>query len=287
MKVLLLGASGYLGMNLADRLSVAGHEVICAVRPSSDISRLNRMRVCLVLDRAEEVELVFRRGNIDWVINGACVYKPNDTLYEDMFVANVFFPFRILNLAVKYGVKNYMTIGTSLPAEYNPYSFTKHLFSELGRYISEKERMNFAELKMEMFYGGVDEPMDRFINACKIKLLNDENIQLTQGYQKRDIVRIEDVVSIIEKLINSDYVYGYKELPVGSGESHSIREIVKYMKEIIGSDSKLIFGAISERRNEPDTLADTEWYKDIGYKLRYAYFDGLKEECCKREGNIK
>ena len=112
-----------------------------------------------------------------------------------------------------------------------------------------------------------------------IKMQKNEDVLLTEGYQKRDLVRIEDVVDIIDNLICSEYVKGYKVLPIGSGENHTIREIMSYMKNQIKSNSDLKFGAVESRENEPDTLADISWYKEINYKNIYNFWDGLKEEC--------
>lgn len=278
MKILLLGATGYLGGNIAYKLS-QNHDVTCVVRSTSDLSRLEQQDVHLISNEPGELELYFKRKNIDWVINAVCTYKQNDSLYGDMLQSNIIFPLSVLNLAVKYGVKNYITIGTSLPYEFNLYSFTKHQFSNFGKYLSVKDNLNFADLKLEMFYGGLFEPSNRFLSSCRIKMQKNEDVLLTEGYQKRDLVRIEDVVDIIDNLICSEYVKGYKVLPIGSGENHTIREIMSYMKNQIKSNSDLKFGAVESRENEPDTLADISWYKEINYKNIYNFWDGLKEEC--------
>lgn len=170
-----------------------------------------------------------------------------------------------------------MTIGTGLPENFNVYSFTKAKFSDFGKFLSIKDGINFADLRLEMFYGGENEPDSRFMRSCRLKMMNNEPVDLTEGTQLRDIVRVEDVLEIILKLLESDYVRGYKILPIGSGEQHSIREIMEYMKESIGSTSELKFGAVPIRDREPDTLADISWYKDIDYTLKYSFFDGLKE----------
>lgn len=278
MNVLLLGATGYLGGNIANKLS-KNHKVICTARNTSDISRLNETNVEIISSEPGELEITLKKQKIDWVINGVCTYKQNNTLYGDMLESNIIFPLSVLNLAVKYGVKNYITMGTSLPLDFNLYSFSKSKFSEFGKYFCETDSINFADLQLEMFYGGLNEPTNRFISSCRTKLQNNEDIQLTEGFQKRDIVRVEDVTDIVEKLVQLGYVSGYKKLPVGSGENHSIRDIMEYMKTTIGSKSELLFGALESRENEPDTLADISWYKDINHINKFSYWDGLKEEC--------
>lgn len=188
------------------------------------------------------------------------------------------------DMGIKYGVKNYISLGTSLPSDFNFYSFTKGKFSDFGQYLCKTDDFNFADLKLEMFYGDTSKPKSRFIDICISKLLNNEELLLTSGYQKRDIIHVNDVVEIISRIIISNFVEGYKQLPVGTGEHHSIKEIVLYLKDEIGSDSELKFGAIKDRKNEPDTLADISWLKIIDYQLKYGYFEGLKSACISRGG---
>lgn len=285
MNILLLGATGYLGSNIAYKLSQENHDLICSVRRTSDTARLEPLNATFISNEPGEIELTLKHARIDWIINGVCTYKENETLYEDMLDSNVVFPLKVLNLAIKYNVKNYMTMGTSLPDELTSYSFTKHRFSEFGKYLSAGNGINFADLQLEMFYGGLFEPENRFLKQCRKTLLEDKDLALTEGYQKRDIVRVEDIVMIIAKLIQSDYVKGYQILPIGSGENHSIREIVSFMKHELGSKSGLHYGVIPDRINEPDTLSDISWYKEIDYTLQYTYFEGLKEICGKEKGN--
>ncbi len=281
MKILVLGSTGYLGGNIVKKLAADGHDVICVVRPTSDCSRLDTVNehISLISNNLDQIELTMRENDIDWVINGVCTYKPNASLYGDMLESNVIFPLSVLNLAIKYHIKNYMTMGTGLPYNFNVYSFTKHQFSEFGRFLSEKDHINFLNLELEMFYGGSHEPSSRFLKACRNRLREDEPLELTEGKQKRDIVRVEDIVGIISCLVNKKAVKGYKDLPIGSGESYSIRSVVEFMKDKSGSKSKLNFGAVASRDGEPSTCADISWISNLGYEFKYSFWDGLEEYC--------
>ena len=148
--------------------------------------------------------------------------------------------------------------------------------------MCDSEGINFGDIKLEMFYGGLFEPANRFISSCKKSFLLNEPIALTVGTQKRDIIRMEDVVSIVARIMSSDMVRGFMVLPIGSGEQHSIIEIMQFMKSTMNSSSELKFGSVPTRENEPDTLADISWYKKIDYKLQFGYFDGLRDECLSR-----
>lgn len=279
MTVLVLGATGYLGGNIVSKLIRNGHKVICVVRPTSDLSRLDLEdeKIELISNDMNQIELTFKHKKIDWVINGVCTYKPNDSLYGDMLESNVIFPLSILNLAIKYHVKNYMTMGTGLPDLFNVYSYTKFQFSEFGRFLSEKDSINFLNLKLEMFYGGENEPTSRFLHDCKRKLIKNLPLELTEGIQERDVVRVEDIVRIITWLVEESPYKGYRDLPIGSGEKHSIRDIVSFMKNELQSSSELLWGSVKSREGEPSTCADMKWLEGAGISLEYNFWEGLKK----------
>ena len=278
MCIMILGASGYLGSNITEYFSKKGYNVICVVRPTSNISRLRELPCHIISSELNQVELFFSQDQVDWVINGVATYKPNDSLYGDMFASNVTFPLSILNLAIRYGIKNFMTMGTGLPDNFNMYSFTKAKFSDFGKYLSEKHKINFVDLRLEMFYGGKFEPDQKFMKASILRLISGTMLELTEGSQMRDIIHMDDVLKLIERLIKSQFVKGYRILPVGTGEKHAIKDIITYLARKYNSKSEIKFGAVETRPEEPDTLADISWYSEIGFNQMYSYFEGLDLE---------
>lgn len=280
MDVLILGGTGYLGGNIVNGFSKAGHNVYCVVRRTSDTSRIivnDARSVTFIPNEPDVLEDMFYSQRFDCIINAVCTYKPNASLYGDMFDSNVVFPLSILNLAIKYKTTYFITMGTALPDDFNVYSFTKAKFADFGRFLSQKDDISFTELQLEMFYGGEDEPESRFLNMCRQKLKRGEPLLLTRGVQKRDLVRVEDVVGVLNRIICRQFPSGFRRLELGCGEQHSIRDILTYMKEVSGSDSELVFGAVKMREGEPDTFADNRWLADIGYTLKYDYYGGLSD----------
>ena len=279
MKILMMGATGFLGSNIVKKLMKEKHEVTCVARAFSNKDILKDYHIKWIKNEINEIQEELLAGNYDWIINGICTYKQNDTLYGDILESNIIFPLQVFNAGLKAGVTHYMTMGTSLPEKTNLYSFSKCKYSEFGHFFCETENIDFYDLVLEMFYGGENEPDNRFISACKLKMKNNEDIYLTEGLQKRDLVRVEDIVNIVAKLVGGAYFSGYNTLDIGSGENHSIREIMCYMKEKCNSESKLLFGTVESRASEPNTCADVSWYEKIGYQLQYSYWEGLAEEC--------
>ena len=108
------------------------------------------------------------------------------------------------------------------------------------------------------------------------KLKGNDPIRLTAGTQIRDFVYVEDVLDNLTALIHRNDLPDYLDLPLGSGEGVSIRELVTYLKDLLHSESELCFGAVPSRINEPDSVADREKMQKYGVSIRYGWQEGMK-----------
>ena len=277
MNFLILGGNGYLGAKVTKALIDINANVVCTIRKKSDLSRLKDYlsNVRLIPASLEAIETVLQYEKFDWVLNFACNYGRSEDLYDNVIESNIAFPLATLNAAVGHEIKNYLTIGTGLPDTYNMYSFSKKKFSEFGKYYVDKHKINFVNLKLQMFYGA-DEPEDRFIPMCIHKMLRNDIVDLTEGTQKRDIVSIDDVVDLVTYVIGQKLT-GYYEIEVGCGEAPSIREIIEYIYSVTQSKSELRWGAVPMRAGEPDCLADISRMKEIGYSCKKDWKTGLAD----------
>lgn len=271
---LVLGGNGYLGSKVVRKLIENEARVICTKRDNSDLGRLYDIADKIIFIPATEsaVRTVFEyERKIDWVLNLASSYSY--LLYNTCIESNVTFPVSVLNTSVENGVTNFLTIGTSLPDNLNMYSFSKSILSKFGEFYCDNHKLNFYNVLLEMFYGS-DEPSNRFIPRCIIKMIHGEDLDLTEGTQHRDLIAIEDVVDAIMVLTNSD-LHGYNDIPLGTGEAPSIKELLTYIKQVIESKSKLNFGAIPMRKNETICQADTTIMKSVGFECKFYWKDGI------------
>lgn len=274
-KILLLGASGYLGNKLSNHLQKGGYKIIKCVRNLSCID-LSKEDEYLVAD-INEIQKYLKENTVDWIINCVVVYEKKETILDKMISANFSFPAQVFSIAVELGIKKFLTIDTSLPRDLNTYSFTKKQFAELGFFLSKKYNISFVNVLLEMFYGE-DEPSDRFLVSCCEKMIKGEILLLTDGKQKRDIIYIQDVCLGIEKILNSK-ISGYLDIPLGTGEAVAVFEIIKYMHEYLNSNSKLLFGAIPIREGEPSCIADMSVLRKLGFENLFMWREGIRHFC--------
>lgn len=267
MNILIMGATGYLGSHVLDALS-NGNSIFIICREKK-AEKLNDV-VCILNN--EYVQL-FQAKKIDWVINCIGVYQRERS--RKVIEGNLIYPLQVIDAAVEHGVKNILNINTSLPGDLNLYAFTKKELGRFGKFYSMEHGINFYNLLVEMFYGK-NEPAERFFTSVINGMKRNEDIFLTEGHQKRDVVHIEDVCQAIKLVMHCGW-HGYHDIPVGTGEGHSIREMVEYIHEKLNSSSNLLFGAVPMRRNEPDSIADISLLTSMGYKVKYPWKKGLED----------
>jgi len=277
--ILLSGATGYLGSRLLEKC-INDYNIIITKRSLSNTRRIQSLLgrcKAYDIDRTP-VEVLFKENPIDIILNTAGNYGRNNEPLINIVDANLFFPLKLLDGAIKYNVKHFINTGSILNKNTNPYALSKAQFSEWLEHISVKLRV--FNVKLEHFYGPGDDS-SKFVGYVIHKILNKEKeIKLTSGEQKRDFIYIDDVVdfySLILKRIDR-YKAGFHEFHVGTGTSHEIRELVGYLKEISGSDIKLLFGDIPYRKFEiMDSKANAFLLKKMGYCVSTDIFSGLKK----------
>ena len=302
MKICILGGTGYLGTRIISELLKEDNEVFCVCRKNTKNIKCQNNRVKYVVSDYLVLKELFQNEIFDCIINASCTYM-NGTKIDDVVESNLIFPMRILSFAVEYyyainSDSNYfirvkqkkeidrhlrfISIGTGLPDNFNLYTYTKKEFNRMGKFFSNEYGLEFINVELENYFGE-KEPKNRFLPTVIDKLKNNIDIQLTQGEQFRDFIYVEDVVNAIILLVNKKDIPLYIDLPLGTGDAPSVKELVLYLKKLLKSKSKLLFGAIPLRPNEPSSYANLALYKLLGGKIKYSWKEGFKV-MLKKEG---
>lgn len=104
MRILVTGATGFIGLNLVRRLVPKGHEIVCLARKSADVSRLKDLPVslsfCEVLDESG-VDKVFRAFRPEAVFHCAAAVEARDE--RELRRVNVGSTRNICEACLKYG----------------------------------------------------------------------------------------------------------------------------------------------------------------------------------------
>ncbi len=278
-KILITGATGFLGSNLTKALLSKGYEVHVLKRTQSDLFRLKEVMSSIQTYNIGEAILtdIFEQVKPDMVVHCATDYGRKEVDPSVVIEANLILPLRLLELCQKNGVKAFINTDTFLDKGINYYSLSKKQFKEwLATYSSALICINMT---LEHFYGPFDD-RTKFVSFIIEKMLaRAESIDLTEGNQKRDFVFIDDVIEAFLKVIEQvgTLENGVYEFGVGTNKQIPIRELVEMLQKITdNTTTRLNFGAIPYRKNEVmESNIDTFAIKKLGWEARHSLKDGL------------
>lgn len=241
MRILVTGATGFVGQHLLPYLEKQGHEVYALVRPSTDGSKVNTNHLYVFEDDIEHLASYLLENHVDGIIHLASLYiaqhKPADI--KNIVTSNVYLGTAVMEAAIKAGVKWFLNTGT-IWQNYNvePYSdkycpvnlyaASKQAFMDMAKYYTEVSDIRFCTLKLCDTYGANDTRRKIFALFEQIAK-SGECLKMSPGDQKLDIVHIDNVVrdfeALAEKLDNGEQLR--EEYVVSSGRQKSLKEIAK------------------------------------------------------------
>ena len=265
MKVLLTGATGFIGSQLVHRLVSEGHQVAIVVRPESKLDVLDAVlplvQVHLYngsyssLVRALEMagpELVFHVASFF-----LAQHKSSDV--DGLISSNVLFGAHLLEAMDQSSVKLLVNTGTSwqnykgpLFNPVNLYAATKQAFEDIIHYYSEARELRVVTLRLFDTYGAGD-PRPKLLPLLKRAALTGEILEMSPGEQMVDLVHIDDVIDcfiaagvrLIQGEVRSNEVYA-----VCSGDPISLRDLVETLAQMAGKKLNVKWGVRPYRKRE-------------------------------------
>ena len=282
-KILITGATGFLGSHLLLTLIEKGYDIIILKRSFSNIWRIQNILHQVKNYDIDKIDIkkIFDENKIEGVIHLATDYgRKNNNDIIQMIKANIELPAQLLDLCTKYGIKFFINTHTSTNNKYSLYSATKSAFTEIARYFIANYRVKFINMRLEYMYGEKDD-YTKFIPFVFKSILEGKEIRATKGEQKRDFIYIQDVVNAYIKVLNNlEKVNNeFIEFEIGTGNSISLREFVKDIEKEINKKANIKWGIIPYKKNEIfDSKANIKKAKNIlGWYPKYDVSSGLKK----------
>lgn len=279
--ILITGASGFLGSNLANYFAEQDHVVHALVRESSNCDGLknSKIEVDLLCDYDNPAQLV-ERISPDFIIHTACSYGRNSESPLEIFSTNNLFGMQLIDGALKLAKPcTFVNTGTVLGSEVSFYALSKNQFSELGQRIAltQQGQLQFIDVALQHMYGPGDSPSKFTTHVIHSCLRNEAVLRLSAGTQKRDFVYIDDVLGAYGTLVRkATELPIFERIELGSGAAPTVREYVELVKELTNSSTNLLFGEIPFRPGEAmQCVADNSRLNELGWYPNYSLQKGL------------
>ncbi len=261
MRVLVTGATGFLGSHVTRALVARGADVTVLVRRGSDPWRVADVLPRLELVSADLAEAeASARALQDAAAEVVCDlawHGVGNRFHQDpsQVSANLKAHLDLLATAARAGCRRWIGLGTQ--AEYGPqsaridercppapttlYGAVKLSVGLLGGQLAAQAGMEFVWLRLFASYGPMDEP-GWLIPSVTLRLLRRERPDLTAGTQKWDYLFVEDAAGAVVEAATAPTLDGVFNL--GSGRGVAVRDIVEVIRDLIDPALPLGFGAI-------------------------------------------
>lgn len=263
MKILITGATGFIGQNLVSFLIKKNIEVFCLVRKSSDISKIDKKAVIRWdLDISSLIDL-FLEEKFDGVIHLASLFlsehKAEDI--DNLISSNILFGTKLLEASKISKIKWFINTGTLWQNfnndDYNPvnlYAATKESFQNIAKYYIETSDLIFCTIKLNDTFGPNDTRNKIFNLWMKISQTQ-ELLEMSPGEQIIDISYIEDIVNAYYILLTNlnlenSILFQNKTFVVSSKKRVTLKELAKIFEKVTNSKLNIVWGGQEYRKRE-------------------------------------
>lgn len=276
MRVLLTGATGFIGSHVARDLLRRGHEVHATIRPSSDRRRIADLEGRLVVHDGD-LDLVPVRPDVAvhlawYAVPGKYLAAPEN---RDCLEASRRLLAKLDCRAVFAGTCFEFDTSLGTLREDSPVKPTS-LYAECKDALRRdvERRPDSAWIRFFYQYGPWEDER-RFVPNVILSLLRGRPAKLSPGDQGRDYLHVEDVASAVCAVAESR-LEGC--VNIGSGEAPTIKSLAGRLGELAGRPDLLQFGAVDYYPGEPMRIqAETAKLRSTGWTPTYDAASGLRQ----------
>ena len=238
-RIIVTGATGFIGSSLVDKLVENGNDVIPLGRKLKNYSSkfIRNNLLSIDLDSEELPKL----GKVDCVciLASQQPHKGND--WDTYYNINSKQIFKFLNLNIDqviYISTTSVNLENSIPNPQNYYGLSKALAESFIRFnmncFNQATIMRFPSVMGVNHHGGI-------VHDIKLWAENNENIDLyDKGEKFRNILHVDEAVSsIISAISLRNNLNNYEEFEIGSSNSIKLSQLAELMVYLLKSNSTI------------------------------------------------
>lgn len=296
-RVLLTGATGFVGANLARRLLQEGHEVHCLVRPAHTSWRIagleEQLRISVAdLTDLEGLDSVVGRIRPDWVFHLAAYGAyPWQTEVPRTLRTNFLGTVNLVQACLKSGFEIFINTGSSseygfkdhAPASTEPmapnsyYAVGKAAATLFARHAALRERVCITTLRLYSVYGPFEEP-GRLIPNIVVYGLKGLLPPLVDAQVARDFVHVGDVEDAYLHLAGNPAGKDGEIYNLGTGVQSTIADVVRLARQVLDLKVEPQWGTMPNREWDTSVWrADIAALRATGWSPRFGLEEGLRK----------
>jgi nucleoside-diphosphate-sugar epimerase len=285
-KVLVTGASGFIGTHLCNKLFNSGAEIhgVSRIEHSDDENN-----ICWWQGDMADIKIARRilsdiKPDIIFHLASHVAGSRSLELVLPTFHSNLTTTVNILNVATDLMCSKIIITGSleepepgdpgAIPS--SPYAVAKWAGSAYARMFHALYKTPVVLARLFMVYGPGQKDLRKLVPYVTLALLRKEVPELSSGQRLVDWIYVEDVVDGLIAIAQASNGEGCT-VDLGSGSLVPIRTVVQLIASMVDSEVVPAFGALPDRPMEQVKVAHTEkTYSLIGWKPETSLEKGLE-----------
>lgn len=306
MKILVTGAAGFIGSNLAEKLARRGDEVVGldnfndyydVSKKRANEARLNQYANFKMIEadirHRQQMLALFEEEKFDAVAHLAAMAGVRNAVEQpELYIEVDYNGTQHLMDAARYNnVGNFVFASTSSvygnteqipfietdPCDrpLQPYAAAKRAAEMLGYTYNYLFKLNFTAVRFFTVYGPNGRP-DMMAYLVADSIAKGKQIAMYEnGNMYRDWTFVEDITDGVIAAV--DNPLGYEILNLGRGEPTLLRDFVEMLEDLAGRNANLVNRPMPAA-DVPYTFADiTKARRLLGYNPQVSVTDGVKQ----------
>lgn len=299
MRVIVTGATGFIGSALCKELLENGHEVIAVIRPGSTKKEKlkfaaeyqNRLQILeLALSDIAQLPQMITEADIFYHLawNGSAGAEREDF---DIQYTNIGYTAEAIRTAVKCGCSKFVGAGSqaeygvvrgvskeeeTVPHPFMMYGAAKLAAYQMGQVLAKQLGISFVWPRIYSVYG-VGENPGTLVNYVIDSLKNGVTPELSPCENMWNFMYITDCVRVLRLLGEREDTEGIYH--VASDDTRILKEFVEETRDIVAPGAELGFGM---KQSNPERTfwlePDCQKIENLGIKSKVTFKEGIKRK---------
>jgi len=283
VRVLVTGASGFVGQHLCRKLAAQGTTTFGLSRSASrDTLPVGVIPIAADVTRRDEMIAALQRARPSHVVHLAAVGATEPFLpIEEAQRVNLTGTIHVLEASQAVGIQRFLHVGTAYEHSaatsqqpHNPYVASKVAAWSYWQTFIQQHQLEAVAVRLYYVYG----PQQRrgLIPAAVQAAQRHERFEMTPGEQRRDFVYVTDVVDALIAALTTPGVCG-QTYDIGTGVGLQVKTVVQHISEITHSRGQYVLGALDYRPNEEMELIATPAaaQRDLNWQAQVSFDEGI------------
>ncbi|WHZ28950.1 MAG: hypothetical protein OJF51_003750 [Nitrospira sp.] len=284
-RVLVTGASGFLGSHLCQRLVQCGVEAHAVSRTLEGAPSENPRWWRVDLEDYAATRSLFEsvKPQVVFHLSGHATGDPDIRHVVPIFRSQLLTTVHLLTISSEIGCRRIILTGSLTEPQAgqvdnppsSPYAASKWASNAFGRMFQSLYQTPVVIVRPYMVYGP-NQNQKKVIPYCIQSLMQGDQPKLTSGEWRADWIYVDDVIDGFIAAMLVPEIEGLT-LDLGTGQLVSVGAMIRQIVEIMGVPIKPQFGVLSSRLCEEVRVADVEHtHRVLGWQPKISVYEGLK-----------